>query len=203
MSKTAILVAVAVGATATPAYTPYDPNRYHSASVLGLDATQVGDATMVAVRFNGTIEERSDLDIRKAIADTLDRGQVIAYLEITSHGGSGEGGRRLGRMLQSYPSLPILVVNECSSACANGVLTAGTRRIVMGPYGRIGVHQSHVPGSWRPVDWASQNAATRLREAGVPVSVVRGLLRTPPESIYWLKESELAQMGVMGRYVVK
>lgn len=197
-----LIVLAATAGLAIP-YTPYDPGKYRNVTVVGLDTTKVGDATMVAVKFTGEITEETANILREAIEDTFARSQLVAYLELWSHGGSGWGGNRLGLLLRQYPTLPILVTSECSSACAMAVLTANPRRLVLGPYGKIGVHQSHFPDTGMPADRSTQSNAEKLREAGIPVTVVRGLTRTPPDKVYWLTESELAQIGVRGRYVIK
>lgn len=119
----------------------------------------------------------------------------IHVLILNSPGGSVVAGESLAATVRQQ-KLAVLVGNDavCASACF--LLFAASAAKFYMPGARVGVHSAigngyETPGSMAMTTVMARSAA----EMGVPDAVVGRMIRTPPGSIAWLSEAELASMG--------
>jgi hypothetical protein len=194
---TAVLGAAAGGAAFVlqPAPIPQGFN------VVPVDASVLFDSTLVGIEYGGDIEEDTADKLTALTMNRIALGNYVVFYRITSPGGSGIGAMKLAAALRWNKDVPVLISGRCASACAIAVLLAGPTRVVLGPRGQLGLHQSRDPDTGKPMMDVTRQHAAALRKAGVPEKTVQGMLKTPPRDIYWIGQDELMQMNIAGKYV--
>ncbi len=114
-------------------------------------------------------------------------------LFLASPGGSLAAGLRIAALTQAR-QVSVVVEGDCASACSLPFFAA-TRR-VMKPGTRIGVHSSSKLGGREDDETLAMTARVVriLARHGVPQTVVAGMVTATPDKVYWLNDSELAQL---------
>lgn len=121
-------------------------------------------------------------------------GRVI----LNSEGGNVFEAVRLAELIHGEGDVVIVPDGAvCVSACF--LLFAAGRNRVAGPTASIGVHSVSVSvnGDETPAALGLTTSLARVAAAyGVPPSIIRKLVTTPPGRITWLSRADLTSMGV-------
>lgn len=164
-----------------------------SAATLTTVLTEKG--VWIAIRGDIIREDADALENMLQRADL--NGRSISGVQLDSPGGNLLGGIRLARVVRSHAVLTAVGrAAACNSACFL-VLAAGHQKFV--DYAsRVGIHAvADKQGRITEETEAATRAMARFcEELGVPRSVTRKLIGTPPDQIVWLSVSDLRSMGV-------
>lgn len=114
-------------------------------------------------------------------------------LFLGSPGGSLTAGLRIAALTQAR-RVGVVVVDDCASACSLPFFAAARR--VMKPGTRVGVHSSSKSDGREDDETLAMTARVVriLANHGVPQTVVAGMMTATPDKVYWLNNSELAQL---------
>jgi len=114
-------------------------------------------------------------------------------LFLGSPGGSLTAGLRIAALTQAR-RVSVVVVDDCASACSLPFFAAARR--VMNPGTRVGVHSSSKSDGREDDETLAMTAriVRILASHGVPQTVVAGMMTATPDKVYWLNDSELAQL---------
>jgi hypothetical protein len=126
-----------------------------------------------------------------------DADKPVENVQLNSKGGNlGEGGKlaaaiKLGQLSTVVPSGAV-----CASACFL-VFAAGEQKFA-GEGAFIGVHKASDKGGTETRQSATATAlmANFANELGVPSSITRQMVATPPTQVVWLDQRDLHSMGV-------
>jgi len=124
-------------------------------------------------------------------------GKPVDSVQLNSKGGNlGEGAKlaaaiKLGKLATVVPSGAV-----CASACFLA-FAAGEQKFA-GEGALIGVHKASDKGGTETKQSATATAlmAKFASELGVPSSIIRQMVATPPTQVVWLDQRDLHSMGV-------
>jgi hypothetical protein len=119
-------------------------------------------------------------------------------LELSSTGGSLYEGAEIARVIRAK-SLNVSVPARATYASACFLAFAAGARKSIGIGSRVGVHAaSSELGEQTPASISGTAAMARIAGIiGVPSSIIKIMITTPPDKMFWLTESDLASMGAM------
>lgn len=148
---------------------------------------------MVVISGVGEIAT-GDSDRLISVLVTLPPNEVHV-LALNSSGGSVVASQSLAATIRQF-KLGVFVGNTgvCASACFIPFAASSAKFYVPGAH--IGIHSATGAEYETPASMAMTTVMARtVAEMGVPDAIVGRMIRTPPGSIAWLGDAELASMG--------
>jgi len=168
---------------------------------LGIGLLALGDpipqATFRIVDEEAKLEVTGGLPYGTAntLKKLLDQSHDIRVVQLNSIGGYLIEGERMGQLIQER-GLSTLTVDNCVSACLLAFM--GGKERLLGPHGRLGFHEAHVPGASRAF---AQQASNRFRQdllnRGLPSSFLDRAFAIPPSAVWYPGRRELLEAGVI------
>jgi len=152
--------------------------------------------------LNGMIEKGDNLKLLKAVIELPSEMTCHYILHLNSKGGDVYEALSMHRRI-SGPFNFITVVqdnSECSSSCVF-LLAAGNSRF---PWGKIGIHRPYTLNvtnqieSKKVFDELEYKVSELFKEQGISIELWHRMIAVPPESVYWLSDSEKLAYGVKG-----
>ena len=160
----------------------------HAAEV----TVEAGYAGKVAIKLDGWITSGDARKIARVRGDS-----EVAWLELDSTGGDVETGLDIARYV-SKTSVPVLVTDECYSACAYAAFVAiGRNRLLVGDDAVLGIHQTYDTGSGDPSPAWDREVVRRLKRYGAPLWPLRDMLNTTFDSMRTYGHDELVKRGAV------
>lgn len=148
------------------------------------------------IRFVGEIVEGDAAVLKMHIDRAAAAGNAVSTIELNSIGGNLYEGTAIARMIRAK-SLGASVASgaDCVSACFLALAAGSSKSIGAGA--QVGVHAAS--SEFGDETQASVSAtATMGRIAGilgVPLSIIKAMIETPADNVFWLNNSDLASMG--------
>ena len=187
----------ALCASASVQYRPAAGNR-------PAQITIKGDLVQADLEAFTTMAETAQQD---AASFATSRGNAPApgtrpvNVALDSRGGNIWVAMSIGRIIRKYAFMTRVEIGaSCVSACVY-LLAAGQGRYVGG---RVGIHRPYLPNDGvtsaraKKAQYEGINAQTGqyLEEMGLPASLHKRMMRTPPDQVAWLSEHELSAFGL-------
>ena len=156
-----------------------------------------GRGGSVIIQLSGGIVPGDGDAFVSALQKAAAAGKPVESVQLNSPGGNlGEGAKlaaaiKLGQLSTVVPSGAV-----CASACFLA-FAAGEQKFA-GDEARIGVHKASEKGGTETRQSATATAlmAKFANELGVPSSIIRQMVATPPTQVVWLDQRDLHSMGV-------
>lgn len=150
------------------------------------------------IHVRGEIKQGDAARFPKWVTDNIKTGDKIAGVSLDSPGGSVREALLLAHGVKGTEVPTIVGPGEtCVSACFV-IFAAGKKRFAS-KKAHIGVHSVVIKGEGENLDAKGGTldlARTATEEFSVPPSIVGRMVATPPDKVYWLNRSDLAEMGV-------
>jgi len=150
------------------------------------------------IHVRGEIKQGDASRFPKWVTDNIKNGDKIAGVSSDSPGGSVREALLLADGIERTEVPTIVGPGEtCVSACFL-IFAAGKKRFASRE-AYIGVHSVVIKGEGENVDAKGSTldlARTATAKFNVPPSIVGRMVATPPDKVYWLNRSDLAEMGV-------
>lgn len=146
--------------------------------------------------LDGEISDRDPSYLEEALNISKEKGLRVWGIILRSHGGSVDGGLRLASIIRENQLSTYVSENGyCESACFYP-FAAGVNRIA-NTSARVGVHSASEEG----IETNKAAAATikfsrALAALDVPDQILGKIVKTPPNTIYYLTSEDLSSMGV-------
>lgn len=153
---------------------------------------------MTKLSIVGELLDGDSSVLRSTIEGVEARLYEILTVELSSIGGSLYEGAEIARVIRAKSlNVSVAAGNTCASACFLA-FAAGARKSI-GQGSRIGVHAaSSELGEETPASISGTAAMARIAGImGVPSSIIKVMITTPPDQTSWLTESDLASMGAL------
>jgi hypothetical protein len=150
------------------------------------------------IHVGGQIKQGDAARFPKWVTDNIKNGDKIAGVSLDSPGGSVREALLLADGVKRTQVPTIVGAGEtCVSACFL-IFAAGKKRFAS-KEAYIGVHSLVIKGEGENLDAKGSTldlARTATAKFSVPPSIVGRMVATPPDKVYWLNRSDLAEMGV-------
>jgi hypothetical protein len=150
------------------------------------------------IHVRGEITKGDVARFPKWVTDNIKNGDKITGVSLDSPGGSVQEALLFAEGIKKT-GVPTLVGSgdKCVSACFL-IFAAGKRRF-SSKEAHIGVHSLVVKGEGENLDAKGSTldlARTATEKFSIPPSIIGRMVATPPDKVYWLNRSDLAEMGV-------
>jgi hypothetical protein len=151
----------------------------------------------VIITLSGPITAGDSDTLNNEIQQANAAGKSIENVQLNSGGGRLiEGVKLAAAIREAKISTTVDQGAVCASACFL-IFAAGDPKFVSDG-ARIGVHKASEKDGRETMSSgvATESMAHFARELGVPSSIVRRMVRTPPKQVVWLDSQDLKAMGV-------
>jgi hypothetical protein len=150
------------------------------------------------VHVRGEITSGDAIRFPKWVTDNIKSGDKIAGVSLDSPGGNVREALLLAEGIRKTEVPTIVGPGEkCVSACFL-IFVAGQKRFTS-KEAHIGVHSLVIKGEGENLDAKGSTldlARTATEKYSVPPSIIGRMVATPPDKVYWLNRTDLAEMGV-------
>jgi hypothetical protein len=150
------------------------------------------------IHVRGEIMKGDAARFPKWVTDNIKKEDKIAGVSLDSPGGSVREALLLADGVASTEVPTIIGPGEnCVSACFL-IFAAGKKRFAF-KEAHVGVHSLVINGQGENLDAKGSTldlARTATEKFSVPPSIIGRMVATPPDKVYWLNRSDLAEMGV-------
>jgi hypothetical protein len=150
------------------------------------------------IHVRGEITKGDAAQFPKWVTDNIRNEDKIAGVSLDSPGGSVREALLFADGVKGTEVPTIVGPGEkCVSACFL-IFAAGKKRFAS-KEAQIGVHSLVIKGQGENLDAKGSTldlARTATEKFSVPPSIIGRMVATPPDKVYWLNRSDLAEMGV-------
>jgi hypothetical protein len=153
---------------------------------------------MIKLSIVGEITNGDSLVLSSIIERAEARPDEIMTVELSSIGGSLYEGAEIARIIRAKSlNVSVAAGKTCASACFLAFAAGARKSIEQGS--RIGVHAaSSELGGETPASISGTASMARIAGIiGVPSSIIKVMITTPPDQMFWLTEWDLAAMGAL------
>jgi hypothetical protein len=155
------------------------------------------DGKLVSIVIQQEIDPTDPDRLYKEYRKAKRKGLTVIALEMDSWGGNGGASMAIAEFVRER-KLFVYVPGNCKSGCTFAALAALAQgRLVVGPWGYLGVHQAY----WGKLDAAvpdigwTEWCADQMTRWGVPSEVTDAMVAQRPGGFTWFDADQLEAMG--------